>query len=149
MTLTEPLQGLESLVVWKKTSQFALKICKDIVTKLPDCEKYALSSQLRRSSQSIAANIAEGYGRYYYQEGVHFSYIARGSLEETYNHLVYAKGMRYLSDSDFSELFQDLQEIRKLIDGYVIYLKRSKRGINEPGASYDINQPVTPDSDFV
>ena len=76
-------KGLAGLTVWQKSIELAEKIHKELIPSLPEEEKWALSSQIRRSSQSIGANLAEGYGRYYYQEGVRFSYIARGSLEET------------------------------------------------------------------
>ena len=129
-------KGLQNLIVWQKSMGFTVNICKSILPKLPDHEKWALSDQLRRSSQSIPANIAEGYGRYYFQEGVRYAYIARGSLEETLNHLSFAKEMGYLSSTDFDSLSSDIAEIRRLISGYINYLKKSKRGINEPGSQY-------------
>ncbi len=129
-------KGLESLVVWKKSIQFTVFICKTVLPKFPDEEKWALTSQLRRSVQSVAANIAEGYGRYYYQEGIRFAYIARGSLEETYNHLTYAYKMEYLTNNEFSELLTNIDELKRLINGFINYLKKSKRGIGEPGAKY-------------
>lgn len=129
-------KGLQNLIVWQKSMGFTVNICKSILPKLPDHEKWALSDQLRRSSQSIPANIAEGYGRYYFQEGVRYAYIARGSLEETLSHLSFAKEMGYLSSTDFDSLSSDIAEIRRLISGYINYLKKSKRGINEPGSQY-------------
>ncbi len=129
-------RGLQSLIVWQKAMHFTIHVCKNILMKFPDEEKYALTSQLRRSIQSVPVNIAEGYGRYYYQEGVHFAYIARGSLEESYNHIVYATKMSYLSDDEFHKLVENIDEIRKLINGFINYLKKSKRGIQEPGATY-------------
>ena len=95
-------KGLTSLKVWQKSIELAEKIHKELIPTLPEEEKWALTSQIRRSSQSIGANIAEGYGRYYYQEGVRFSYIARGSLEETYSHLLFAQKMNYLNAEDLT-----------------------------------------------
>ena len=117
-------KGLESLVVWQKSLQFAVFICKIILPKLPDEEKWALISQLRRSSQSISANIAEGYGRFYYQEGIRFTYIARGSLEETYNHLEYARKMGYLAELVYEEITLQIRELKKLTNGFINYLKK-------------------------
>jgi len=54
--------------------------------------------------QSIPANIAEGYGRYYYQDNVRFCYIARGSLEETLSHLVLAHELNYISTNTYELL---------------------------------------------
>lgn len=76
------ISGLEKLDVWRKAQSFAVHIHQEILPKLPKDEKWSLTQQIRRSSQSIPANIAEGHGRYYFQENVRFCYIARGSLEE-------------------------------------------------------------------
>lgn len=136
-------KGLMSLVVWQKALKFALFICKEVLPNFPDDEKWALISQLRRSSQSVSANIAEGYGRYYFQEGVRFGYIARGSLEESFSHLTYAQKMGYLSDNEFNEILSQIDELRKLINGFINYLKKSKRGVSEPGAHYLIEAEPT------
>ncbi len=72
-------KGLEGLQVWQKALDFAVMICKNQLPSFPSEEKYALIDQLRRAVQSIPSNIAEGFGRYYFQEGIRFCYIARGS----------------------------------------------------------------------
>jgi len=92
-------QGLETLTVWNKALAFAIWICRQVLPVLPLDEKYALAAQLRRAVQSIPANIAEGYGRFYYQDDIRFCYIARGSLEETRSHLAFAYEMAYLPES--------------------------------------------------
>lgn len=129
-------KGLTSLILWQKSLLFAVNIGKTVLQKFPDEEKWALSSQIRRSAESISANIAEGYGRYYYQEGIHFAYIARGSLEETYSHLMYAKAMNYIAEDELNTMQNEIDELKRLINGYINYLKKSKRGISEPGTSY-------------
>jgi four helix bundle protein len=133
-------KGLENLVVWQKSSQFAVYICNSVICQFPEQEKYALTAQIRRSAQSIPANIAEGHGRYYYQESVRFTYIARGSLEETFNHLFYAHEMHYLADESFEDLQGKYAELLKMINGYINYIKKSKRGLNEPGAIYIVDR---------
>ena len=70
------ISGLEKLDVWCKAHDMAVRIHKEIRPLLPPEEKYALSQQLRRASQSIPANIAEGHGRFYFQDNVRFCYIA-------------------------------------------------------------------------
>lgn len=139
--------GLENLVLWQKSMEFSKRVCKYVVSSFPSEEKYALGIQLKRSVQSIPANIAEGYGRFYYQEGIRFCYLARGSLEETLTHLHLAHELKYLSDETFSGLKNEIIEIRRLISGYVAFLKTSKRGSNEPGScirdqinAYSVNE---------
>jgi len=84
--------GLGTLKLWQRAVEFAEHIHKMVLPALPVDEKWCLTQQLRRSAQSIPANIAEGYGRFYYQEGIRFCYIARGSLEETYSHCFWHTG---------------------------------------------------------
>jgi len=91
-------KGLETLQVWQKSLAFAVEVCKTILPQLPVQEKWSLADQLRRSVQSIPANIAEGYGRFYFQESVRFCYIARGSLEETFSHLTFAHNLSYFDE---------------------------------------------------
>jgi four helix bundle protein len=133
-------KGLQSLLVWERAMEFCIKICKETLPQFPDHEKYALTSQLRRSAQSVPANIAEGYGRYYYQESVRFAYIARGSLEETNSHLFFAREMGYISDEEFKRAVSRISELNRMINGYISYLKRSKKGINEPGSGYIVEK---------
>ena len=129
-------KGLETLLVWQKSLAFAVEICKTILPKLPVQEKWSLVDQLRRSAQSIPANIAEGYGRFYFQEGVRFCYIARGSLEETFSHLTLAHKLDYLDDETYKRLNDQIMELRRMISGYIAFLKESKRGASEPGANH-------------
>lgn len=64
----ENLKSFEELECWKAARDLRKFVSKEIISKLPNDEKYALTSQLRRSSRSVGDNIAEGYGRYSYQE---------------------------------------------------------------------------------
>ena len=138
------VKSLETLEVWKKAKEFCLRIYREVLPLLPSEEKWNLSQQLRRSSSSISANIAEGYGRFYYQEIIRFCYIARGSLEETLSHLVICHEMRYLPKTVFDSLEQDGEKLTQLINGYIGYLKRSKQGQNEPGANHAVREDESP-----
>ncbi len=130
--------GLEKLDVWCKARDFAVRINKEVLPLLPPEEKWSLNQQLRRSSQSIPANIAEGHGRFYFQENVRFCYIARGSLEETLSHIVYAQKVGYIPESVYKSFALDGENLNRLINGYIAFLKKSKQGANEPGANYSV-----------
>jgi four helix bundle protein len=130
------VSGLEKLDVWCKARDFAVRIHKEILVLLPPEEKWVLNQQLRRSSQSIPANIAEGHGRFYFQENVRFCYIARGSLEETLSHIVHAQKVGYIPEPLYKSFVSDGEELNRLINGYIGFLKKSKQGSNEPGANY-------------
>ena len=127
-------QGLQSLDIWKKSVDLVEKIYQQVLPTLPVEEKYGLNQQIRRAVQSIPANIAEGYGRYYYQEGVRFCYIARGSLEEVRNFILVGQRLKFINDETASNLIIQTNQLSKMINGYIVYLKKSKRGMNEPGS---------------
>ena len=134
------VQGLKKLEVWKRAKNFALQIYREVLPKLPADEKWALAQQIRRSSVSIAANIAEGYGRFHYQDNVRFCYIARGSLEETLSHLVFCNEAGFLSAEIYLPLEKEGEEIEKMIHGYIAYLMKTKQGAKETGANYSVGE---------
>ena len=130
------IEGLNRLSVWVRAKDFAVSIYKKILPFLPSEEKWNLNQQLRRSSLSISANIAEGYGRFYYQDNVRFCYNARGSLEEVLSHLTFACEMSFISKELYKELTNEAEEIDKILNGYISYLQKSKHGASEPEANY-------------
>lgn len=134
------VQGLKRLQVWVRAKDFALAVYKRVLPLFPNEEKWNLNQQLRRSSLSISANIAEGYGRFYYQDNVRFCYYARGSLEETLSHLIFAFEADFIPEELYKELEREGEEIDKMLNGYIGYLKKSKKGANEPGANYAIRE---------
>lgn len=137
------VKSLETLETWKKSKEFSLRIYREVLPLLPSEEKWNLNQQLRRSSLSVPANIAEGYGRFYYQDNIRFCYIARGSLEETLSHLVIAHEMEFIPKMLFDALEQDGEKLTQLINGYIGYLKRSKQGKNEPGVNRSVHETPT------
>lgn len=134
------ISGLEKLDVWCKARDFAVRVNKEILPLLPTEEKWSLSQQLRRSSQSIPANIAEGHGRFYFQDNVRFCYIARGSLEESLSHIVYSYQVGYVSEPVYKSFAVDGENLNRLINGYIGFLKRSKQGAREPGANLSVRE---------
>lgn len=137
------IKSLETLEAWRKAKEFALRVYREVLPLLPQEEKWNLNQQLRCSSLSIPANIAEGYGRFYYQDNIRFCYIARGSLEESLSHLVIAHEMNFIPKSLFESLDQEGEKLTQLINGYIGYLKRSKQGQNEPGANYTVRDDTS------
>jgi four helix bundle protein len=116
-------KGLESLKVWQKAMSFVEKLYQEVLPLLPENEKYAMTSQLRRALISIPSNIAEGHGRYYFREGVRFCLIARGSIEEVRTLLHLAHRFGYLKIEDFTRYITNLEEIRRMLIGYINYLQ--------------------------
>ncbi|MFD2035222.1 four helix bundle protein [Belliella marina] len=124
-------QTFEDLEVWKKSRDLR-KFVKKLVQKFPKEEKYVLEKQVVRSSRSITNNIAEGYGRFFFQENIQFCRIARGSLEETLDHMIIANDEGYISTEDLLG-FRDLHgECLRLLNGYISYLIKVKSGTAPP-----------------
>ena len=97
-------------------------ICK----KLPVEEKYNLSIQMRKAAVSLTANIAEGYGRFHFQENIQFLRTSRGSAYELVDHVITCKDQNYISAEMAEEINEQLRRCIRLIDGLVRYLKSQK-----------------------
>jgi four helix bundle protein len=119
------MQTLEDLVVYQKAVDLRRKI-KNISAEFPPEEKYSLKSQIKRSSRSISANIAEGYGRFHYQENIQFLRISRGSLYETIDHISVALDEDFIEEPLKKELTAECYFLLKVLNGYIAYLKRRK-----------------------
>jgi len=119
-------KSFEELQCWKE-AQILRNFIKDkIITELPKDEQYSLKSQIRRSSRSVGNNIAEGFGRFHYQENIQFCRISRGSLAETLDHGIVALDEAYITKELFNELRAIHDRTLKILNGYIAYLKRSK-----------------------
>ena len=110
-----------------KNGRILRKSISELAGKLPKEEKYELVSQIKRSSRSITANIAEGYGRYTYSDTRHFFIISRGSVTETMEHLTTAFDENYITNDELIIELTKCEVIFKLINGFIAYLDRSKK----------------------
>ena len=117
--------GFEELELWKKVRIYKNKIRK-LTKTFPPEEKFRLTDQLIRSSRSINALISEGHGRFTYPDQIHYCIQARGSLTETVNHLIDAFDDEYITNEQLTELKIDAKEIERLINGYLIYLRKKR-----------------------
>jgi four helix bundle protein len=89
------------------------------VTKnYPKEEVYALTSQVRRASVSIAANIAEGYKKKTTPNKLNFLNISEGSLEEVKYYILLSKDLEYINEKTANELENLADEVGRLIHGY-------------------------------
>ena len=104
--------SFKDMPVWKTAMDLAERVF--FLTKdLPKQEDYSLTAQLRRSSISISANIAEGFGRKHSSDKVKFYHYSRGSLYETLNYLEYGVRVGYFDPNKISELNKTLQILAK------------------------------------
>ena len=91
------------LSIWKDGYTLLMKVYSYTDTFPPE-EKYALVSQIRRSANSIIANIAESHGRYAFKDKIRVLYIARGEIIETRSHLAVAYGRKYIDLQTFNNV---------------------------------------------
>ena len=113
------------LDVWKKGKELRIFVFS-LIKKFPDEERYRLSDQMIRASRSITANIAEGYGRYHFQDNIRFCRQSRGSIYELLDHIEVALECGYVNNDEYLKLNRDLEELLALLNGYVKYLSSKK-----------------------
>jgi len=128
-------KGFEDLKAWQLARRLMVE-CHKLADGLLSKERYDLAPQIRRSSKSVMANIAEGYGRYHYLDNLRFYYIARGSLEETINHIITAHDLAYINETCFRELYDLGRETERTLNGYINYVRKLKTGSETYGNRY-------------
>lgn len=108
------MQNYKSLKVWEKAHDYTLKVYT-LSKAFPKEEIYGLTSQLRRASMSIPANIAEGSGKNKNSEFAHFLNIALGSANESEYFLLLAKDLGYVLEVAYQELYLKVNEIKAML----------------------------------
>lgn len=120
-------KGFRELESYRKARTLRINIA--LLTKaFPGKEQYLLTAQLVRASRSITANIAEGYGRYTYNDTKNFFIIARGSTTEVLEHCQTAFDEGYINEEVFRNCEQLCEEIYRLLNGYIAYLNKQQQG---------------------
>jgi four helix bundle protein len=102
-----------------------------LVKQLPSEEKYALANQMRRAAVSVTNNIAEGHGRWHYQENIHYCRISRGSVDELIDDFNTCEDEAYGDQALVAELKAEAYDLIRRINGYIAYLRRTQQGREE------------------
>jgi four helix bundle protein len=97
-----------------------------LCARFPKQEKFELCSQMRQAAVSITANLAEGYGRFSYQENIQFCRQSRGSLYELRDHLTTALDAGYLTAEEHKQQEEQALSVLRLINGYIRATKQRK-----------------------
>ena len=113
------------LRIWKQCRNIRKKIW-DLCKTFQGEEKYRLSDQMIRASRSSTACIAEGYGRYHYQENIQFCRQSRGSLYELIDHVNVAVECDYLGNNHDESIIEEIKTAIRILNGYIKYLKSRK-----------------------
>lgn len=107
--------SFEKLEVWKEAIELSKDIYKITVT-FPSDEKFGLTSQIRRATNSIAANIAEGTSRITGKDKAYFTTIAFSTTMEVLNHLIISKELEFISVEQYLELRERINKISNMLN---------------------------------
>ncbi|QMU66352.1 MAG: four helix bundle protein [Flavobacteriaceae bacterium] len=107
--------SFEKLEVWKEAIQFSKDIYK-LTSTFHKEEKFGLISQMRRASNSIAANLAEGTSRITNKDKAHFTTIAFSSTMEVLNHLIISKELHFISEEEYLKLRTPIYKISNMLN---------------------------------
>ncbi len=112
------MKDFKELRVWQKAHALALEIYQ-ITRGFPKDEIYGLTSQIRRASVSVGANIAEGCGRRSDGELNRFLQIARGSAAELEYHLLLARDLKLMANDAHQSLEKKLIDVQRMLTSLV------------------------------
>ncbi len=128
------MQGIqysfEKLNVWQEAKKLVVDVYH-LLDSFPQFEKYALCDQIRRAIVSVPSNVAEGSGRKSLKEQIHFLEISYGSLMETYNQLLIAIDLNYISQESVEAIKPSIDAVAKMINGLSISYTDKLNGLVE------------------
>jgi four helix bundle protein len=120
------IESFEDLFVYQKAREFNRKIA-ELIKELPEGEKFKLKDQMTRARRSITNNIAEGYGRFHYQENIQYCRQSRGSICEIIDDLIECRDENYIEGKKFNSLKEEAYSLMKILNNYIAYLQKAKK----------------------
>ncbi len=121
---------LEELRVHQLSMNLAEQVW-EIVIKWDYFAKDTLGKQLVRAADSVAANLSEGFGRYFYKEERQFCYYSRGSLYETKTWLTKATNRKLISNEEFEKFEKEINDLGVRLNNYINTIGKNQNKINE------------------
>jgi len=124
------ITSFEDLYVYNLERKFSKKVSA-LIKMLPDSGKYNLKNQMNRAKLSITNNIAEGFGRYHYQENIQFCRQSRGSICELIDDFNECFDEGYI-DNDLLDMYkQEGYSLIKVLNSYIASQKKQKKIIQD------------------
>jgi four helix bundle protein len=121
---------LDDFELYKIAREFRKRVYR-LIKQLPPEEKYALAGQMRRAALSVTNNIAEGHGRWHYQENIQYCRMSRGSIDELIDDFNTCQDESYGDQAVVAQLKTDAYELIRRVNGYIAYLRKTKQGGDE------------------
>lgn len=119
------INKFEDIQAWKEARELTKEIYA-LTKKLTFSRDYGLVDQIRRAAISIMANIAEGFDSNSDAQFISFLSYSQRSASELQSHLYVALDQSYILDNKFNELYNRIEKIKRLIGGFIKYLKTKK-----------------------
>lgn len=117
------MQSFEDLDAWQEAMNLVAEVYT-LTKNFPKEEVFGLTSQLKRASTSIVANIAEGFGRFTYPDKANKYTIARGEVSEVKAHLLIAIRVQMLSQKEAEKALQITETVGRLLSGLIASCKK-------------------------
>jgi four helix bundle protein len=121
-------RSFEDLDCWKACTRVR-RYVMELIKKFPKEEKFSLTDDMKRASRSTTHNIAEGFGRFHFQENVQFCRHSRGSLYELVDQFITANDEGYITLDEVEKGKELISNALQLLNGYINYLVRRKEQI--------------------
>ena len=133
--------NLEELEVYRATMEIGERVWS-IVKAWDFFAKDTVGKQLVRAADSMATNISEGFGRFYYKEHKQFSYYARGSLYETKTWLTKAHNRGLVDDQEYESLRCVLESVAVRVNNYIRSIGAGATAVRETAGEYGVQEEV-------
>ena len=117
---------LEKLEVYELAELFSDEIW-EIIMSWDNFKKDTIGKQVVRSADSISANIAEGYGRFYYKESKQFYFYSRGSIQETKSWIGKCKRRKIIKEEKCEELLDKAEVILIKLNAFIKFVSKSAK----------------------
>ena len=128
------VKNYKDLEIWQLFEKLIIKVYKLLATFPPE-EKFGIVSQAKNSVVSIAGNIAEGFGRFYFRDKIVFYYHSRASLFETESHLIISKELGFVNENNqklYQEILKDIKNLGIKLNNYITALWKSAKSTESP-----------------
>ena len=133
------MHTLEDLDIYRLSQLFSDKIWF-IVQKWDKFAQYGIGRQITNSADSISANIAEGYGRFFIKDNIRFCFFSRGSALETKNWLLKSVNRNLITQEEYKTLLSELKTIHIKLNAYIKVLKLNLTKQKVPNTNKQVNQ---------
>ena len=120
------IERFEDIQAWQRARGLTRKIY-EVTRREAFARDFSLKDQIRRAAISIMLNIAEGFARRSNKEFRQFLFVAHGSAAEVQSALYIALDQNYIEETEFEDLYQEVDEVSKMIAGFIKYLGQSEK----------------------